>query len=38
MAKRNDVWMAHQFKKVSVPNRVPGRGQNTPEATEETIM
>jgi len=37
-AKKNDVWMVHQFTKVRVPNRVPGGRSNSPEATEQTIM
>ena len=37
-AKKNDVWTAHQFTKIRVPNRVPGEDQSTPEAVEATIM
>jgi len=37
-AKKNDVWTAHQFTKVRVPNRVPGDQNSTPENTEQTIM
>jgi len=37
-AKNNDVWIAHQFTKIRVPNRVPGGQNSTPESTEQTIM
>jgi len=37
-AKKNDVWTAHQFTKIRVPNRVPGGQNSTPESTEQTIM
>lgn len=37
-AKKNDVWTAHQFMKVRVPNRVPGGHGATLEDTEQMIM
>ena len=38
MAKKNNVWTAHQFTKIRVPNRVPGGDLTTPEGTETKIM
>ena len=37
-AKKNDVWMAHQFTKQRQPVKIPGGHHESPDQTSQEIM